>query len=133
MAASIESWLVRHKALALCLSFVLLCGLALALTEGSLARLRLLWIWRLRHRGAPLSPHEATLVYEGLLHILVKKGVQRGVSQTPREFAHQIAVTPFGSEVREFTELYTLLRFGHVPVSVERLRQLLDVIRRTAL
>jgi hypothetical protein len=34
--------------------------------------------------------------------------------------------------VREFTELYTLLRYGRLPVSVSRLRQLLEAIRRAA-
>jgi protein-glutamine gamma-glutamyltransferase len=130
MTGDIESWLVRHKLLALCLTLGLLCGLALAL---SLTQLRLLWLWRFRRDGAALSPHEATLVYEGLLRILQKKGVQREVSQTPREFAHQISATPLGSAVREFTELYTLLRFGRLPVSVPRLRQLLDAIRRAAM
>jgi hypothetical protein len=132
MAVDIARWLVRHKLLGLCLTFALLCGLALALTEGSLAQLRLFWLWRLRHHGAALSPNEATLVYEGLLRILRKKGVERAVSQTPREFAQQIAVTPLGRKVREFTELYTLLRFGRRPVSVPRLRQLLETIRRAA-
>ena len=134
MAVDIERWLVRHKllGLGLCLTFALLCGLALALTEGSLAQLRLFWLWRLRHHDAALSPNEATLVYEGLLRILRKKGVERAVSQTPREFAQQIAVTGLNREVREFTELYTLLRFGHRPVSVPRLRQLLEAIRRAA-
>ena len=132
MASGIESWLVRRKLLVLCLALALLCGLALALTEGSLAQLRLFWLWKFRHHDAALSPHEATLVYEGLLRILRKKGVQRAASQTPREFAHQIAVMPLGSEVREFTELYTLLRFGRLPVSVARLRQLLDAIRHAA-
>ena len=132
MAAGLERWLVRHKLLGLCLTFTLLCGLALAITEGSLARLRLFWLWRLRHHGAALSADEATLVYQGLLHILRKKGVERAVSQTPRELAHQIAVTRLGREVREFTELYTLLRFGGRPVSVPRLRQLLEAIRRAA-
>jgi hypothetical protein len=130
MTGDVESWLVRHKLLALCLTLGLLC--ALALTEGSLTRLRLLWLWRFRRDGGTLSPHEATLVYEGLLRILQKKGVERPVSQTPREFAHQISVTPLGSAVGEFTELYTLLRFGHVPVSTGRLRQLLEAIRRGA-
>lgn len=132
MAAGVETRLVRHKGVALCLMLALLCGLAVALTERSLTQLRLFWLWRPRRRGAALSPHEATLVYEGLLHILRKKGVQRAVSQTPREFAHQIAGTPLASEVREFTDLYTRLRFGRVPVSVQRLRQLLDAIRRAA-
>jgi protein-glutamine gamma-glutamyltransferase len=132
MAVGIKDWLVRRKVLVLCLTFALLCGVVLALTEGSLSQLRLFWLWTFRRDRAPLSPHEATLVYERLLHILRKKGVQRAVSQTPKELAHQIAVTPLGSPVREFTELYTLLRFGRLPVSVPRLRQLLDAIRRTA-
>ena len=124
---------VATRLLVLCLTLGLLCGLTLALTEGSLTQLRLLWLWRFRRDGAALNPREATLVYEGLLRILQKKGVQRTVSQTPREFAHQISVTPLGSAVREFTELYTSLRFGRLPVSVPRLRQLLDAIRRAAL
>jgi len=132
MAAGIGSWLVRNKLLVLCLTLALLGGLALALTEGLLAELRLFWLWRFRRDGGPLNPHEATLVYEGLQRILRKKGVERAVSQTPREFAHQIAVTPLGSAVREFTELYTVLRFGGLPVSVSRLRQLLEAIRRSA-
>ena len=132
MAAGIESWLVRHKLLLLCVTFPLLCALALTLREGSLAELRLFWLWKFRHDGTRLSVHEATMVYEGLLRILRKRGVQRAVSQTPQEFAHQIATTPVGSAVREFTELYTLLRFGRGPVSVVRLRQLLEAVRRTA-
>jgi transglutaminase-like putative cysteine protease len=132
MTAGIASWLVDHKLLGLCLTFGLLCGLALGLTEGSLARLRLFWLWRCRRHGT-VRPDEATLVYEGLLRILRKKGVERAASQTPREFARQIAVTPLAGELREFTELYTLVRFGQQPVSASRLRQLLEAIRRAAL
>ncbi len=130
MVAGIEYWLVRHKWLVLCASFIVLCGLALAATEASLAQLGLLW--SLRRHDAPLSPHEATLIYKGLLRILRKKGFHRAASQTPREFALQIAGTPLGSDVQEFTELYTLLRFGRAPVSPARLRRLLDAIRRAA-
>jgi hypothetical protein len=132
MAGRIESWLVGHKWLVLCLTFTLLCGLALAVTEASLARLRLLWLWRFRRQDASLSPHEATVVYEGLLQILRKKGFLRRASQTPREFALQIAGTPLGSDVQEFTELYSSLRFGRAPVSLARLRQLMDAIRHAA-
>jgi hypothetical protein len=133
MAGSIESWLVRRKWLALFLTATLLCGLALAVTDASFAQLRLLWLRRFRRQAAPLSPHEATLVYEGLLQILREKGFLRRASQTPREFALDVSGTPLGSGVQEFTELYTSLRFGRAPVSLARLRQLLDEIRRAPL
>jgi transglutaminase-like putative cysteine protease len=134
MAAGIKNWLARHKWLVLCLTVILLCGLALATTEGSLAQLRWawLWLWRLHQPNASLGAREATLVYERLLRILRKKGFQRTASQTPREFALQLACTPLASEVEELTELYTLLRFGGVQVSIARLRQLLDAIGRAA-
>jgi transglutaminase-like putative cysteine protease len=128
MAGGIGGWLVRHKWLALCLTFTLLCGLAMAVMESSLAQLRWLWLWKLRRHDEPLTTREATLVYERLLRILRRKGFERRASQTPREFARELSVTPLAGKVGELTELYLLLRFGRGSVSVAHLRRLIEAI-----
>jgi transglutaminase-like putative cysteine protease len=128
MAGGVASGLVRHPWLVLCLTFLLLGGLVLAVTEGSLEHIRWFWLRRVRRHDPPLNAREATLFYERLLRILRKKGFERRTAQTPREFALELARTPLASKVEEITELYTVLRFGRAPVSLARLRQLIEEI-----
>ncbi len=132
MAYGAEEWLASHKLLALCLMLAILGGLTLAdlIAGKQIAQLRFLWLWKFRRRDVTLSEREATLAYQRLLKILQKKGFQKAPSQTPREFAFGVGGSGFGASVLEFTQAYNALRFGQSPVSLARLRQILEEIGR---
>jgi hypothetical protein len=127
-AFRIEGWLMSHKVLVLALMLAILAGLVLTDKSGTLARMRFLLAWKLARRDLALSPREATLTYRRLLMTLEKKGFRKRPSQTPREFALSFLTTPWGRGVLEFTQLYNLLRFGQAPVSLTRLRRILEDI-----
>lgn len=130
LAYRIEGWLMSHKLLVLLLMVAVLTTLIAAEKGSSLAELRFLWAWNFGRRDATLSPHEATLTYQRLLKVLRKKGFQKPAAQTPREFALSFLGTRLGPRVLEFTRLYNILRFGQSPVSLMRLRQLLEEIAK---
>ena len=87
------------------------------------------WPGDLPGATAALNPREATLTYQRLLQTLQKKGFRKKPSQTPREFAFSFLTTPWGPGVMEFTKLYNTLRYGQAPVSLARLRQILEDLR----
>ena len=83
------------------------------------------------HPISTLSPQEATLTYQRFLTVLRKKKIKKAPAQTPQEFAGTFSGTPIAGLVAEFTGLYNMLRFGGTPVSLARLRELVEQIRRT--
>lgn len=128
MAFRIEGGLMSHKVLVLLVMLAGLAGLIATDQAGTLERWRFRLIWKFGRRQSTVSPREATLVYQRLLSILQKKGLRRTSSQTPREFALSCLTAPWGPGVSEFTKLYNLVRFGHSPVAITRLKQILDEI-----
>jgi hypothetical protein len=98
----------------------------------SLTELRFLWTWKFAKRELNLAPHEATLSYHRLLKILQKSGFRKPPSQTPQEFALSFVGSGLSPGVLEFTQLYNTLRFGQLPVSLKRLRALLEEISKSA-
>jgi hypothetical protein len=128
LAYRVESWLMSHKLLMLLLMGGILFTLVAAEKSGSLAEWRFLWMWKFRRHDRTLNPQEATLTYARFLKTLQKKGYRKPPCQTPREFALSFLGTPLGWTVLEFTRLYNALRFGQAPVSLARLRTLLEEI-----
>jgi hypothetical protein len=96
----------------------------------SMAELRFLWAWRFHHGELALGPREAALTYQRFLNILRKKGHRKSPSQTPREFALSFVGSHLNAGVHEFTRLYNAFRFGRAPVSITRLRAILDDLGR---
>ncbi len=129
-AFRIEGWLMSHKMLVLLVMLAILAALILTDKSGSLAELRFRLAWRFARRHTELTPREATLTYQRLLHTMRKKGFRKNPSQTPREFAFSFLGTPWGPGVMEFTKLYNILRFGKAAVSLARLRKILEEIAR---
>jgi len=128
LAYRVEGWLMSHKLLMLLLMLAILGSLIAAEKSGSIAELRFLWAWRFRRSDRALSPQEATLTYNRFLKGLRKKGFRKSPAQTPQEFAFSFVGTRLSWPVLEFTRLYNALRFGQTPVSLARLRQLLEEI-----
>jgi protein-glutamine gamma-glutamyltransferase len=127
-AMAAEQWLIAHK---LVVTVLMLAGLAaLAAAEGlpALVELGFAFAWR-RRRGESLDPRDAVLTYHRFLKAVAKKGFRRMPAQTPREFALALRGTSVGTSAVEFTAAYNALRFGGAPVSIDRLRRLLDDIR----
>jgi transglutaminase-like putative cysteine protease len=127
-AYRVEAWLMAHKLLVFLVMVGILAVLVLSEKGGKIAELRFLWKWKFRVHQSSLSPAEATLGYQRLLRVLRKKGFRKSPAQTPREFALSFAGSRLSWPVLEFTRLYNALRYGQAPVSLARLRALLDEI-----
>jgi hypothetical protein len=125
-AFRIERWLTSHKLLVMVLMLAILASLILTDKSGTLSEWRFRLAWRFARQDAAVKPREASLTYQRLLSALQKKGFRKKPSQTPREFAFSFLGTPWGPGVMEFTKLYNTLRYGQAPVSIARLRQILE-------
>jgi transglutaminase-like putative cysteine protease len=82
-----------------------------------------------RSSAARGDPQLASRLYAELLRMLARRGLTRGVSQTPFEFAAAVDSPNLAPPVREFTQLYGQARFGGAPCDTTRLKQLLDQVR----
>jgi transglutaminase-like putative cysteine protease len=82
-----------------------------------------------RSSAARSNPQLASRLYAELLRMLARRGLTRGVSQTPFEFAAAVDSPNLAPPVREFTQLYGQARFGGAPCDTTRLKQLLDQVR----
>jgi hypothetical protein len=126
VAFAMEAWMMSHKLLVFIFMVVIL-GVLLA--EGktvSMAELRFLWAWRFHRGELALGPLEAAMTYQRFLNILKKRGYRKSPTQTPLEFALSFAGSPLKTGVEEFTRLYNAFRYGRTPVSIARLRELLE-------
>jgi hypothetical protein len=128
LAYRVEAWLMAHKLLVFLVMVAVLGTLIVAEKGTTLAELRFRLAWRFRRRDRSLAPGEATMSYHRFLTTLEKKGFRKPAAQTPREFALAFVGTRLAWPVLEFTRLYTALRFGQAPVSLTRLRALLEQI-----
>ncbi len=128
LAYRIEGWLMIHKLLVLLLMLAVLGTLVAAEKGFSLSEIRFLWAWKFGKQDLKLGPREATLTYHRFLKVLTKKGFRKLPSQTPQEFALSFAGSRLSAVALEFTRLYNALRFGQSPVSLARLRGLLEDI-----
>ena len=123
-----KSW---HTGIGLLIPLAVLAFLILLRFDALSAmqrRLRL-W-WQLRSpKAARSNPQLASRLYAELLRVLARRGLTRGVSQTPLEFAAAVDSPHLAPPVREFTQLYAHARYGGAPCDTTRLRQLLGQVR----
>ena len=118
-----RTWLPRTA-----IAMAVLCALAAA---GYLLLPPLLVWWRRRSRlrqvrSGRAEPSDATLLYERLLELLLRRGVQKPVWMTPSEFVEALPQTVPRELVAQATMLYQQMRFGqHLEVG-PRLAELLD-------
>ncbi|MGE5327390.1 MAG: DUF3488 and DUF4129 domain-containing transglutaminase family protein, partial [Deltaproteobacteria bacterium] len=131
-ATVMEEWLMAHKLLVLLFMVSVMGSLLLEGKGLRLSDLRFLWAYRFQSSEMTLGPREAALTYQRFLRIVSKKGFRKAASQTPAEFARSFENTGLGRPVAEFTRLYNAFRFGRAPVSLSRLRALLESLARSA-
>ncbi|HLY61916.1 MAG TPA: DUF3488 and transglutaminase-like domain-containing protein [Terriglobia bacterium] len=130
LAFTMEAWLMSHKVLVFILMVAILAALIAEGKNFSVAELRFLWAWRFHRGELALGPREAALTYKRFLNILRKRGYKKLPTQTPREFALSFVGSQLSAGVQEFTRLYNAFRFGRAPVSLTRLRTILDDLGR---
>lgn len=128
----LEAWLMAHKLLVLALMIAVMIGLFVEEKNITIEELRFMWAWRFREREMMLGARQASLTYDRFLRAMAKKGIRKPACETPREFSHRFEAAGFGAVVTEFTRLYNASRFGQIPVSLARLRGLLQNIASTA-
>jgi hypothetical protein len=123
-----KSW---RNGLGLLISLVVLVFFLLLRFDALSTMLRRLWLsWQLRSAKAGRSnPQLASGLYVELLRLLARRGLMRGASQTPFEFAAAVDSPNLAPAVREFTQLYAYARFGGAPCDTTRLGQLLEQVR----
>jgi transglutaminase-like putative cysteine protease len=126
-----NSWQLRRGAWGYLLPVALvlfLVALRFNLVAELLRRVRL--FFQLRTSGEVRSdPQLASRLYAELLRMLARRGLKRGDSQTPFEFAAAMNAPNLAPPVREFTEIYAHARFGGAPCDTTRLSRLLAQIR----
>ena len=126
-----NSWQLRRGAWGYLLPVALvliLVALRFNLLAELLRRVRL--FFQLRSSKQVCSdPQLASRLYAELLRILARRGLRRGDSQTPFEFAAAVHAPNLAPSVREFTRIYAHARFGGAPCDTTRLSQLLGQIR----
>ena len=123
-----KSW---HSGLGLLIPVAAVAFLILLRFDALSAMLRRLRLWwQLRSpKAARSNPQLVSRLYAELLRVLARRGLTRGVSQTPLEFAAAVDSPRLAPPVREFTQLYAHARYGGAPCDTTRLRQLLDQVR----
>jgi hypothetical protein len=68
-------------------------------------------------------------MYAEMLHLTGRHGYARSETQTPFEFAAAISKPVLSPMVQEFTQLYSVARFGGAACDIARLQELLGTIR----
>ncbi len=131
-ASRLEEWLMAHKMLVLIFMVAVMGYLLLEGRGLTVADLRFLWAYRFHTAEMTLGPREAALTYHRFLKIVSGKGYRKATSQTPLEFARTFENTNLGKPVAEFTRLYNAFRFGRAPVSLSKLRALLQSLAESA-
>ncbi len=102
--------------LGLCAVVLLVLAVRLIQTRKRVERLR---------RG-DASASDATMLYRKTLELLRRRGFEKPPWLTPAEFAQVLPLTPMGLIVRDLTEAYNGLRFGHRPDAAPVMLALLE-------
>ena len=92
--------------------------------------------WRDRMRVARVrrgnaSASDATLLYNRMLQLLRRKGIEKPAWLTPQEFAQVVPDPQASALLREFTTVYNDLRFGNRQDAAPRLVALLQQLEHT--
>jgi len=119
-------------------------GLSHLLLVGGCAALVIVWLvfgpaatkrWKQRaharkvERGAG-EPSDATILYEQMLELLAKRGIQKPPWYTPLEFARVVRAPQMAALVEEGTAAYNELRYGGRNDAAPRMLRVLEQIRQ---
>jgi transglutaminase-like putative cysteine protease len=93
--------------------------------------------WKMRQRVRMLltnhgNASDATVLYERMLELLRRRGVQKPAWVTPSEFAGMVPWPPVRDLVEDLTREYNGLRFGGRGDAAPRMVALLDQLERTS-
>jgi len=115
---------------------IVLAALAALAAAGYLMMPPLLVWWRCRRRMQQVrlgraQPSDATLLYQRLLELLHRRGVQKPAWMTPSEFVDALPPTVPRDLVAQATALYQQMRFGQHVEAGPRLAVLLDRLAAT--
>jgi protein-glutamine gamma-glutamyltransferase len=126
-----KAWQFQHSALRFLLPLALvffLAALKLNLLPTFLRRLALFFQIRKKQTSVS-SPQLASRLYQELLRVLRKRGIERRETQTAMEFSTAVSEPSLAPALHEFTQIYAQARFGGAPCDTPRLRALLTQIR----
>jgi protein-glutamine gamma-glutamyltransferase len=127
----LKSWQLEHGSLGYLLPAVLvllLLALRYNVPAEVIRRARLFLRIRAAKSGRS-DPQLASRLYAELLRMLARRGLLRGETQTPLEFAAGMDSPQLAPAVQEFTQIYVHARFGGAPCNTTRLGQLLEQVR----
>jgi transglutaminase-like putative cysteine protease len=130
--------------LALALKTRALEGLRYLLLAGGCTALLIVWMvfgpvamkwWRQRVHTRKLErgvsdPSDATILYQQMLDLLAKRGVQKPAWYTPLEFSRVVKTPQMAPLVEEATTAYNELRYGGKREAAPRMLRVLEQIRQ---
>ena len=99
--------------------------------------LRLLTRWRIRipwfrrRKRRPKATQYVVRFYRQMRRMLARKGVSLAASATPGEFARYVEreYTGYAQDVQAVTDLYYAVRYGHIEITQEELRNITTALR----
>ncbi len=92
------------------------------------------WRERLRVRRARMGaarPSDAAMLYQRMLRILRRRGIERPAWLTPLEFSEVVRDPALASLTREMAAAYNGFRFGGSPTCAARMAELIERIERS--
>jgi len=131
MKDRLSKWQMHHGAFSFVLPLILvalLVALRYGWIEQLLRKLQVAVLLRGKNAGAA-SSQIASRMYAEMLRLMGRHGYARTETQTPFEFAASVKKPVLSPMVEEFTELYSVARFGGAACDITRLQQLLGTIR----
>jgi protein-glutamine gamma-glutamyltransferase len=131
MKDRLSKWQVHHGSFSFALPLILvalLVALRYGWIEQLLRRLQIALVLRGKNAGAA-SSQIASRMYAEMLHLMGRYGYARIETQTPFEFAAAVKKPELSPMVQEFTQLYSVARFGGAACNTTRLQELLGTIR----
>ncbi len=131
MKDRLTRWQLRHGAFSFALPLILvalLVALRYGWIEQLLRKLQIALVLRGKNAGAA-SSQIASRMYAEMLHLMGRHGYARTETQTPFEFAAAVNKPVLSPMVQEFTQLYSVARFGGAVCDITRLQELLVTIR----
>jgi transglutaminase-like putative cysteine protease len=131
MKDRLTRWQMRHGAFSFALPLILvalLVALRYGWIEQLLRKLQIALVLRGKNAGAA-SSQIASRMYAEMLHLMGRHGYARTETQTPFEFAAAVKKPVLSPMVQEFTQLYSVARFGGAVCDITRLQELLVTIR----